>query len=315
MGVRFRKSKKVGPFRFTLSKSGLGMSVGVKGFRVTKTSSGRVRTTASIPGTGISYVKDKSLKSSSKSTAPCQQKEEAAMKKEVENTLPRVHKKTSFYICLALGILDLLTAFQNLLFGNLDNYETWWYGLLGAAIFLGAAYLLHRRNKKEAEAYDEAVKEKVAQERRQQEEARREKEAREAAALNEREARLARQAEWEKTHGKIYTNLAGVTFKNSDGTSRQAALKDAYANDCAGTLEFEQYEYQGEPAVLVCYEGVGIGNIPKARVSEVLAILDRLSSARLDVEVFVPELDDDDVRPDKIYRADLTLIYTKTAPD
>ena len=58
MGLRFRKSKKIGPFRVTLSKSGISTSVGVKGFRVTKTASGRVRTTATLPGTGISYVKE-----------------------------------------------------------------------------------------------------------------------------------------------------------------------------------------------------------------------------------------------------------------
>ncbi len=58
MGLRYRKSKKLGPVRLTLSKSGLGASIGVKGFRVTKTATGRVRTTASIPGTGISYVKE-----------------------------------------------------------------------------------------------------------------------------------------------------------------------------------------------------------------------------------------------------------------
>lgn len=62
MGMRFRKSLNLGPLRFTMSKSGISTSVGVKGFRVTKTASGRVRTTASIPGTGISYVKDMSGK-------------------------------------------------------------------------------------------------------------------------------------------------------------------------------------------------------------------------------------------------------------
>lgn len=56
MGFRFRKSIKMGPLRFTLSKSGVSASVGVKGYRVTKTANGRVRRTASIPGTGISYV-------------------------------------------------------------------------------------------------------------------------------------------------------------------------------------------------------------------------------------------------------------------
>lgn len=34
MGLFFRKSVKCGPFRFTLSKSGVGVSVGVRGFRV-----------------------------------------------------------------------------------------------------------------------------------------------------------------------------------------------------------------------------------------------------------------------------------------
>lgn len=58
MGLRFRKSLKLGPFRVTLSKSGLSYSAGVKGLRVTKTAAGGVRTTASIPGTGISYVKE-----------------------------------------------------------------------------------------------------------------------------------------------------------------------------------------------------------------------------------------------------------------
>lgn len=58
MGFRFRKSFGKGPFRVTVSKSGVGYSVGGKGFRYTKKAGGGTRTTASIPGTGISYVKD-----------------------------------------------------------------------------------------------------------------------------------------------------------------------------------------------------------------------------------------------------------------
>ncbi len=34
MGLYIRKSVRVGPFRFNLSKSGVGVSAGVKGFRV-----------------------------------------------------------------------------------------------------------------------------------------------------------------------------------------------------------------------------------------------------------------------------------------
>ena len=56
MGFRFRKSKNLGPFRVTVSKSGVSTSFGGKGARITKTASGKVRTTLSVPGTGISYV-------------------------------------------------------------------------------------------------------------------------------------------------------------------------------------------------------------------------------------------------------------------
>lgn len=56
MGLRFRKSINIGPFRMNISKSGISHSVGIKGFRKTKLANGRTRTTISIPGTGISYV-------------------------------------------------------------------------------------------------------------------------------------------------------------------------------------------------------------------------------------------------------------------
>lgn len=51
--VTFRKSKKVGPFRFTISPKGLSTSAGVKGFRMSANTKGEVRRTLSIPGTGI----------------------------------------------------------------------------------------------------------------------------------------------------------------------------------------------------------------------------------------------------------------------
>ena len=36
MGFNYRKSKKIGPFRVTASKSGISTSVGGKGYRVTR---------------------------------------------------------------------------------------------------------------------------------------------------------------------------------------------------------------------------------------------------------------------------------------
>lgn len=59
MGIRFRKSIKLGGgTKLNLSKSGVGISAGVKGFRVSKNTSGRSRVTASLPGTGLSYTKE-----------------------------------------------------------------------------------------------------------------------------------------------------------------------------------------------------------------------------------------------------------------
>lgn len=60
MGWRIRKSLNLGPFRLTASKSGLSVSAGTKWRRVTRTASGRVRKTTTIPGTGISHVQESS---------------------------------------------------------------------------------------------------------------------------------------------------------------------------------------------------------------------------------------------------------------
>ena len=68
MGLRLRKSIKLGKHtRLNLSKSGVGVSTGVKGFRVGVGPKG-VRTTASIPGTGISHTTQHSMKPKRKST-------------------------------------------------------------------------------------------------------------------------------------------------------------------------------------------------------------------------------------------------------
>jgi tetratricopeptide (TPR) repeat protein len=56
MGFRVSKSIKLAPgVRMTVSKSGVGYSVGGKGMRVTRHAGGRVSRTVSLPGTGISH--------------------------------------------------------------------------------------------------------------------------------------------------------------------------------------------------------------------------------------------------------------------
>ena len=85
------------------------------------------------------------------------------------------------------------------------------------------------------------------------------------------------------------------------------------ADECCGSIELENYTHNGADAILVSYEGQGIGNIPKNRVAEVLAVMDQITGASLNVERFVPDDEDGEARSlgGVIYRADLTIVYTK----
>lgn len=58
MGLKFRKSINIGPLRINFSKSGVGFSMGVKGFRVGRSATGKAKATVSLPGTGLSYEQD-----------------------------------------------------------------------------------------------------------------------------------------------------------------------------------------------------------------------------------------------------------------
>ncbi|MCM1299938.1 MAG: DUF4236 domain-containing protein [[Eubacterium] siraeum] len=59
MGLKFRKSINLGNgFKANVSKSGVGFSWGVKGFRITKSANGKVKSTVSLPGTGLSYTQE-----------------------------------------------------------------------------------------------------------------------------------------------------------------------------------------------------------------------------------------------------------------
>ena len=71
MGFRMRKSIKLMPgVRMTFSKSGIGYSAGVKGYRVTKRADGRVQRTVSAPGTGLSHVSSVGGRRPSRSLPP-----------------------------------------------------------------------------------------------------------------------------------------------------------------------------------------------------------------------------------------------------
>jgi|688.fasta_scaffold723781_2 hypothetical protein len=58
MGFNFRKSKSILPgVKLNLSKSGIGISAGVKGARISRSATGRKTVSGGIPGSGLSYRK------------------------------------------------------------------------------------------------------------------------------------------------------------------------------------------------------------------------------------------------------------------
>ena len=128
---------------------------------------------------------------------------------------------------------------------NIAAFAVWWAGL-AAYIFCAIKIpyddplrsmrdLMARREAEEAQRREaeQAAEKAKAEARRLELQA-----AREAEAAAEK----ARQQEWEQTHGRIVTSIAGVTFKNDDGSSRQAILKDIKASG-GGDAELRLEEF------------------------------------------------------------------------
>ena len=116
MGFRFRKSFGFGPFRATISKSGISTSVGVKGARITKRADGKTQTTLSIPGTGISHV---STVSESKPKAEQQKSREETTRDYYDMGT----KKQGCGCAVALGVVFLILVIALLSSCGADTSE------------------------------------------------------------------------------------------------------------------------------------------------------------------------------------------------
>lgn len=108
MGMRFRKSINLGGgARVNISKSGIGGSIGGKGYRYTKEANGGTRNTVSIPGTGISYIKESGSKSKKKS-AEVKAIPQERIENHVEFAFFWIIYRVMGYITFPLGLLLLL---------------------------------------------------------------------------------------------------------------------------------------------------------------------------------------------------------------
>lgn len=141
MGVRYRKSINLGRgFRINISKSGIGYSYGVRGYRVTKTAKGSTRTTVSIPGTGISYVTETGKKKKGQSStynptpAPAQ-----TVSNNVYDT--KIIENSVATNMVSEGLEDILTsARRSIRCNNIANWGLWIFGILscgGVPIWIG----------------------------------------------------------------------------------------------------------------------------------------------------------------------------------
>ncbi|UYZ58055.1 DUF4236 domain-containing protein [Hymenobacter latericus] len=57
MPFSFRKLFNLGPLRLSLTKKGIGVSMGIPGIRVSQQANGSRQVTISVPGTGFTYTK------------------------------------------------------------------------------------------------------------------------------------------------------------------------------------------------------------------------------------------------------------------
>ncbi|KAF0444176.1 DUF4236 domain-containing protein [Pediococcus pentosaceus] len=131
MGWRYRKSLNLGKyFRMNFSKSGIGWSTGFKGFRYTKKANGGTRTTNTISGTGISYVKDYPDKTKSKNS----------IKPDINNMSPNKKKPYKNWLIVFAIILTIILIFKLNLFKLLGSI-----GLIYVLYIASYKYVLKRK--------------------------------------------------------------------------------------------------------------------------------------------------------------------------
>ncbi len=151
---------------------------------------------------------------------------------------PRVKKyKRGFFWCLCLGILLSPNS-----------------PFIGVPLLCGAVYFYVKKKKtiKEIAKSEEIAAAEAA--------------ARQQAEIERQRANAAAaEAEWQQFLDEnelvrtIHTKVVGVTYRNSDGSSRQENLSYCITG---GNIELEHFTYRGAPAYSVSCGGLQIGNLP-----------------------------------------------------
>lgn len=89
MALRIRKSFKVAPgVRVNVGKKSGSVSIGGRGFRVTKSTTGRTTTSAGIPGTGVGWTSSKSAGRKGRAPTPALMQQSATPTPRGKSRLP-----------------------------------------------------------------------------------------------------------------------------------------------------------------------------------------------------------------------------------
>jgi hypothetical protein len=153
------------------------------------------------------------------------------------------------------------------------------FGIVAAAVLAFVGFTIHKKHKAAVEQATHEQAEKEAARRR-----------------------------FEETHAKLVFSVAGVTFKNEDGKSRQAILKRKMKEDEDGVVivSLGKYDYEGKPAVAVYIDDEQVGVVPNSDLPEVLSIMDKkVTGLHANIEAF----DNEDDK--KVYRCDIAAHYEK----
>ena len=175
-----------------------------------------------------------------------------------------------------------------------DQQQRWPIAAVCAALLWAAAFIVRKMGQKD-DAENAARWQAAADEKQR-----------------EYDEKVARVRAFREQHPAIRYAVAGVTFKNEDGTERQKILHEISFNDLAhADVWFDEFEDpDGKPAIRVLTDYGCVGNIRRSDVQNVSRFFDHeVWMKYLEVEQFT----NDEGR--SIYRADVVFVMDREDPE
>lgn len=308
MGLNYRHSVKLGKnVRLNFSKSGMGISAGVKGAHVSVGPHG-VRKTVGIPGTGIYYTKQSSYKkkapAESKPTGPLLPMVPAV--KKPLSPAGRVGYKIAAVLCFLVAAFFALCGIPLFPVG----IALW---VCAVVLILCGMGCLKKAKAASTEASGESLdlKNKISGE-----EAIQSVEANDTQNTTEPVADFIKRtnAQVEAKYDFLTFKVAGVTFKNGRKT-RQAILRKIKFQDPPFeppiSISIKPYEYENETAYGVYANDEQIGNIPKDQIQYVKDNWERRDAATA-INVYGGGMTD--AGEQRNYGAEVTIRFFKEIP-